>query len=158
MHIKVSRFRACDMNSVFAIQRAAFQPLYEKYHDDDSSPYLETKQTVFRKYTKADTVGYVFRLDDTVVGAVRIHTDDKNRTGRVSALCVLPQYQGKGIAQTALLEIERLHPNIERWFLDTILEEPGNCHLYEKIGYQKTGKTEETPESRLEFFVPEVTV
>jgi len=26
--------------------------------------------------------------------------------------------------------------------LDTILEEAGNCHLYEKIGYMKTGKTE----------------
>ena len=40
------------------------------------------------------------------------------------------------------MEIEKLHPDIERWFLDTIKEEAGNCHLYEKIGYKKTGKSE----------------
>ena len=26
--------------------------------------------------------------------------------------------------------------------LDTIQEEAGNCHLYEKIGYKKSGRTE----------------
>lgn len=26
--------------------------------------------------------------------------------------------------------------------LDTILQEKGNCYLYEKMGYRKTGKTE----------------
>jgi hypothetical protein len=26
--------------------------------------------------------------------------------------------------------------------LDTILQEAGNCYLYEKLGYKKTGKTE----------------
>ena len=80
------------------------------------------------------------------VGAVRINTDGAGR-GRVSALCVLPEHQGKGIAQTALLEIERLHPDIDTWFLDTILEEPGNCHLYEKIGYVRTGQTEQIKEN-----------
>jgi hypothetical protein len=30
--------------------------------------------------------------------------------------------------------------------LDTILQEKGNCHLYEKIGYKKTGKIEKINE------------
>jgi hypothetical protein len=28
------------------------------------------------------------------------------------------------------------------WILNTILQESGNCHLYEKIGYRKTGEME----------------
>ena len=28
------------------------------------------------------------------------------------------------------------------WELDTILQEKGNCYLYEKMGYKQTGKTE----------------
>ena len=28
------------------------------------------------------------------------------------------------------------------WELDTILQETGNCYLYEKMGYYQTGKTE----------------
>ena len=142
MDIGLSRFRACDANTVYAIQRAAYRPLYEKYHDDSSNPYMESKETVLRKYTRAGTTGYLFFIGATAVGAVRISIDAAGKSGRVSALCVLPQYQGKGIAQAALLEIERLHPYVESWSLDTILEEAGNCHLYEKIGYKKTGKTE----------------
>ena len=50
--------------------------------------------------------------------------------------------EGNILKADTLLEIERLHPDIERWFLDTIKEEAGNCHLYEKIGnfMKKTGK------------------
>jgi hypothetical protein len=32
------------------------------------------------------------------------------------------------------------------WILDTIFQEQGNCHLYEKIGYKKTGKIEKINE------------
>lgn len=142
MEIVVSRFSENDLNTVFEIQQAAFRPLYEKYHDDGSNPYMESKETILRKYTRAGTSGYLFLLDGKAVGAVRINIDDVNKIGRVSALCVLPQYQGRGIAQKALLETERLHPDVKRWVLDTILEEAGNCHLYEKAGYRKTGKTE----------------
>lgn len=31
------------------------------------------------------------------------------------------------------------NPGNENWELDTILQEKGNCHLYEKLGYKKTG-------------------
>ena len=31
-------------------------------------------------------------------------------------------------------------PNVMLWKLDTILQEKGNCHLYEKLGYHQTGK------------------
>ena len=127
--------------------RAAYRPLFEKYHDEGTNPYMETKETVFRKYTSAGTVGYLLYLDGTAVGAVRVRIDDENKSGRVSALCVLPEYQGRGVAQAALTEIERLHPELEKWFLDTILEEPGNCHLYEKLGYRRTRKTEAIKEN-----------
>ena len=30
----------------------------------------------------------------------------------------------------------------DNWELDTILQEPKNCHLYEKMGYRQTGRTE----------------
>ena len=38
-------------------------------------------------------------------------------------------------------EAERIHGK-HHWKLDTILQEKGNCYLYEKLGYHKTGKTE----------------
>ena len=39
-----------------------------------------------------------------------------------------------------MLEAEKIHGDTG-WELDTILQEAGNCHLYEKMGYRQTGKT-----------------
>ncbi len=138
--MEIVAFKESDIDTVFGIQQAAYKPLYEKYHDDDSNPYMESKETVLRKYMRTDTKGYLFLLSGVPVGAVRIILYPENKSAKVSALGVLPQYQGQGIAQQALLKIEKKHSDIERWFLDTILQEAGNCHLYEKIGYKRTGK------------------
>lgn len=53
----------------------------------------------------------------------------------------MPEYRNHGIAQKAILVVEELHGSSD-WELDTILQEKGNCHLYEKMGYHQTGKTE----------------
>jgi len=60
-------------------------------------------------------------------------------TYKISALCVLPEYQNRGIAQEALKQIESYYPNARKWILNTIFQEKGNCHLYEKLGYEKVG-------------------
>jgi len=139
-------FQKSDIDAVYALQRAAFQPLYEKYRDDATSPYLESKEMLLQKYTREGTTGYLFFQEDVPVGAVRVSVFPETQSGKVSALCVHPRYQGQGIAQWALPEIERRHPEVTRWFLGTILQEKGNCHLYEKLGYMQTGKTEEINE------------
>lgn len=36
--------------------------------------------------------------------------------------------------------IEEMYKPKNGWILNTILQESGNCHLYEKIGYRKTGE------------------
>ncbi|MDE5858832.1 MAG: N-acetyltransferase, partial [Oscillospiraceae bacterium] len=45
-----------------------------------------------------------------------------------------------GYAQRAIKEAENIHGN-GGWELDTILQERGNCYLYEKMGYRQTGQT-----------------
>ena len=59
---------------------------------------------------------------------------------KISLIFILPEYQGQGIAQKAIQLCEELHGN-GNWELETILQEPRNCHLYEKMGYRQTGKT-----------------
>ena len=59
---------------------------------------------------------------------------------KISALAVMPEYQNRGIAQSALKEIEKIHNDCKYWILDTILQEKGNCHLYEKLGYTRIGE------------------
>lgn len=53
----------------------------------------------------------------------------------------MQEYRNKGYAQETILELERIHGS-DYWCLDTILQEKGNLHLYEKMGYHRTCKIE----------------
>ena len=66
---------------------------------------------------------------------------DESTRKRISPIFIMSEYRNKGYAQQAIAEAERLH-GAENWSLDTILQEEGNCYLYEKLGYRKTGRTE----------------
>ena len=66
---------------------------------------------------------------------------DMNIRKRISPLFILPNFRGRGYATQAIIEAEKINGD-KNWFLDTILQEEGNCALYEKMGYVATGKTE----------------
>lgn len=131
-------------DTVYEIQRKAYFPLFIKYNDIDTNPYCESKEIVLAKYTRADTDGYLFMSENAFVGCVRIVKE--GAICRVSALAVLPEFQNRGIAQSALARIEKNYPEIKVWRLDTIEQEKGNCRLYEKLGYKRTGAAREIKE------------
>jgi GNAT superfamily N-acetyltransferase len=51
----------------------------------------------------------------------------------------MEEYRGRGYAQDAMKAAEEIHGSTN-WCLDTILQEKGNIHLYEKMGYRQTGR------------------
>ncbi len=136
--MQVIKFTSSMIDAVFDIQQKSYKPLFDKYHDPETNPYMESRETVLAKYTRPGTDGYVFMVDNRPVGSVRVIV--RGDTCKISALAVLPEYQNRGMAQSALREIEGKYPGVKKWVLNTILEEPGNCHLYEKLGYVRTGR------------------
>lgn len=58
----------------------------------------------------------------------------------ISPLFVLPRYQNRGLGYAAIQKAFAMFPGVKVWRLDTILQEPGNCHLYEKCGFVRTGE------------------
>ena len=138
MSIHLKRAQLSDAEAMHRMQVAAFLPLYKKYHDTAISPACETVPRVREKIAGSH---YYFILEGSaVVGGIRvIDHKDGVRPKVISPLFILAEHQNKGYAQRAIREVERLHGE-HRWRLDTILEEPGNCHLYEKLGYRRVGK------------------
>ena len=47
-----------------------------------------------------------------------------------------------GIGYAAIQHAFALLPEVTTWKLDTILQEKGNCHLYEKCGFVRVGGEE----------------
>lgn len=142
MEVKLSRAKIDDVADLHAMQVAAFRELLEKYQDFDTSPANESVEKVEARLRQDFTYFYFICIGTQKAGAVRVI--DHKEFGinkRISPIFILPQFQGRGIAQKAIRLCEEIHGN-ENWELDTILQEPQNCHLYEKMGYRRTGKTE----------------
>ena len=137
--LKVIEISRDSASIVHEIQKISFKSLLEKYQDYDMSPALETLDRIIEKIDRANTKSYIFQLEEINVGWVRV-MEVEEMVYKISALCVLPEYQNRGIAQEVLKEIESYYPNARKWVLDTILEEKGNCYLYEKLGYVKVGE------------------
>ena len=140
MNVELVRASMEDAETIWRMQRIAFAELLERYQDFDTNPGNEPLEKVQWRFSFPATYFYFIQVDGVNAGAIRIidHHDDSPK--KISPLFVLPQFQGKGIAQAAIREAERIHGS-DNWCLDTILQEKGNCHLYEKMGYRQTGET-----------------
>ena len=142
MNIRLLRAGVEDAKELHAMQVESFQELFEKYQDFDTSPANESVEKVEARLKQDFTYYYFICIGMQKAGAIRIVDKKENgKNKRISPIFVLPEFQGQGIAQKAIQLCEEIHGK-EGWELDTILQEPKNCHLYEKMGYRQTGKTE----------------
>ena len=142
MKIELLRAGVDDAKELHAMQVESFRELFEKYQDFDTSPANESVEKVEARLKQNFTYYYFICIGMQKAGAIRIVDKKENgKNKRISPIFILPEFQGQGIAQEAIRLCEEIHGN-DDWELDTILQEPKNCHLYEKMGYRQTGKTE----------------
>lgn len=142
MKVKLTRVGVEKAELIWKMQVEAFSELYEKYQDMETSPATEPIEKVMARLQQPFTYYYLIEWKENIVGAIRVvDKKEEGKAKRISPIFVMKPYRNQGIAQEAIEEAERVHGS-ENWELDTILEEKGNCYLYEKLGYQKTGKIE----------------
>jgi GNAT superfamily N-acetyltransferase len=141
MNIIFVKAKLEDAECIHAMQVESFMPLLVKYQDLATNPANEPLEKVVARINQSFTDYYIIKNEGISVGGIRIVKMENHRY-RVGPIFILPKYQGKGIAQKVFQLIERNYCDAQIWELDTILQEPGNCYLYEKLGYKKTGKTQ----------------
>ena len=130
-----------DIQTVWEMQVKAFSDLLEKYRDYDMSPAPESIEKVMARYKQLWTTYYFINADDETVGVIRVVDKKDGSRKRLSPIWIMQEYRNKGYAQAAMIAAEQIH-GADNWSLDTILQEKGNLHLYEKMGYHQTGQIE----------------
>ena len=141
MEIQLIRISAQDAENLWKMQVAAFQDLYAKYQDPETSPATETIEKTRNRLGQTYTYYYYIKVENTIVGAMRVvDTKEPNKRKRISPIFIMKEFRGRGYAQQAIQMAEEIHGS-SGWEIDTILQEKGNCHLYEKMGYKQTGET-----------------
>ena len=122
------------------MQTEAFSDLLAKYEDYDTSPACESIERIKEKISQNFTYFYFIYYGDDLVGAIRVVNKKDGSRKRVSPIFIMKEFRGRGLAQRTFREIEKIHGEDNRE-LATILQKKGNCYLYEKLGYKKTGVT-----------------
>lgn len=141
--IKLVKAEFDELNNILQMQIEAFSELYNKYQDMETSPATEKYEDILFRFNQPETTYYFITADNVKVGVIRIvDFKDSVTRKRISPIFIMPEYRNQGYAQQAIKEAERIHGK-KNWKLDTILQEKGNCYLYEKLGYHQTGKIEQ---------------
>jgi len=139
MGVALIRIGIDESKRLWKMQVEAFQELYEKYQDTETSPATEAAEMIEMRLKQPFTYYYYIKVDDIIVGAIRVV--DKQRSDKpkkISPIFIIKEYRNKGFAQKAIKLAEEIH-GCNNWELETILQEKDNCYLYEKMGYSKSG-------------------
>ncbi|MCM3203523.1 GNAT family N-acetyltransferase [Paenibacillus illinoisensis] len=140
MNVSLCKADLKDAVTIHNMKVKSFKPLLEKYQDFETSPANETLERVITQISQSFTDYFIIYHFDVAVGGIRV-VKKEDQIYSVSPIFILPEHQGKGIAQKVFTIIEQKYDDAKSWRLGTILQEKGNCYLYEKIGYKKTGVT-----------------
>ena len=134
-----------DLQAIWEMQINAFSELLDKYQDYDMSPAAESIDKVLARYEQPWTTYFFIMANDEKVGVIRVVDKKDESRKRISPIWIMPEHRNKGFAQAAITAAEKIYGS-HHWCLDTILQEPGNLHLYEKMGYHQTGRIDKVNE------------
>lgn len=139
--MRLEEVREDELAQVHQMQVESFMPLYEKYHDA-GSPAIEPIERIQRRAAVPNRKYYFILKDGARVGVINVGHNDPNEkeVSFISPLFVLPRYQNQGIGYVAIQKAFEMYPEVKTWKLETILQEPANCHLYEKCGFVRVGE------------------
>ena len=141
MSVTLRQAKREDIKTIWKMQVEAFSDLLAVYQDYDMSPSAEGLDKILEKFEQPWTKYYFIEAEGKDVGAIRIIDKRDGSRKRISPLWIMKEFRGKGYAQDAIRAVEDLYGK-DNWCLDTILQEKGNLHLYEKMGYKRTGRIE----------------
>ena len=138
MTVELIRAGIDDAQELWQMQKTAFAELLERYRDYETNPASEPLERTVQRLCDASSFYFIVSGGEKV-GAVRVVEGGERK--RISPIFIMPQHRRKGLAQQAIRIVEQLHGE-HNWELSTILQETGNCRLYEKLGYRRTGQVQ----------------
>ena len=145
--ISVASTVAAEAESLCAIQKAAFLPLYERYHDE-GNPFLRGPEDILKRLGREIFRYYTVREDGEIVGGILYKCAgstpfvDPLRPGDIylGRVYITPERQGRKIAQTAIRMTMAEFPDARRFFVDFPADLEKNRRCYEACGFCDTGR------------------
>ena len=146
MSISIRKTIAGEAEKLSQIQKAAFLPLYEKYHDE-GNPYLRGPEDILRRLNKNNRY-FTILYDEKIVGGIFYRCKGKRSPWAeigdgeyyLARIYVHPEYQNKGIAREAILLCEQEFPDAKAYYVDFPEDMDKNRRCSEIAGFSDTGE------------------
>ena len=95
INLQLVRATVEDAPLIAHMQRQAFLPLLNTYHDQEASPANESLARIVQKLQQPETYFYLVLCNGETVGGIRVVDKGSSAHKRIAPLFVLPPYQGK---------------------------------------------------------------
>ena len=95
--MKLIRANIQDAENLWKMQITAFQDLYAKYQDPETSPVTETLEKTILRLEQPYTYFYYINVEDSIVGAMRVidHKED-GKYKFLSPIFIMKEFRGRG--------------------------------------------------------------
>ncbi|GKX29479.1 hypothetical protein SH1V18_19590 [Vallitalea longa] len=130
MNISFERAKVYDACEIIRIRNKCFYSDFIKY--GYCPGYNIAKENMMKSISKK--IMYNILCDNKIVGNISI-TDNNDNTYHLNCLCVIPDYENRGIGQESLRVIENEFPDATVWTLETPADKKRNHYFYKKMGY-----------------------
>ena len=146
MSISIKITVPSESEELSQIQKAAFKPLFEKFHDE-GNPFLRGSEDILCRLNKFNRY-FTILYDGKMVGGIfyRLYGKrdpaDEIRAGEyyLARIYIHPEYQNKGIAREAILRCEKEFPDAKFYYVDFPEEMEKNRKCYQSAGYCDIGE------------------
>ena len=134
--------KSMDLPKIYECQRQAFKKLYDKYKDEETSPYKETIKRLIEKFRQKNRQYYLIIDNGIMVGFLSTQleqrTDMNQLIMRIAPIAILPEYENRGYGKSAMIAAEKL-AIVDKIVLSTIKQEEKLINFYKKLGYVEVG-------------------
>ncbi len=145
--IKISATTDGEVSILAEIQKAAFLPLYEKYHDE-GNPCFRGVEDVANRLNSPFFRYFTIFEDDEIVGGVLYKCKGKTpcilelKDGEyyLQRIYIKPERQCNKIAQKAILLCEKEFADATTFYVDFPVDLIKNQKCYQAVGFCDTGK------------------
>lgn len=135
MIIEFERANENDTQKLIDIQEKAFYLDFINYGEDTGI------KVSYETMKNSIDLGYTFKImvDDNIVGEITVR-EMGNKNYYLRSLCVIPEYENKGIGQKAMAFIDDYFTDAKSWSLETPADKLRNHYFYRKCGFEITDR------------------
>lgn len=143
--IEMLQAELSDAQKLLEVQKESFAVYAKRYGDFDSNPYyMDLHRMEFNiKYRFGQYYKLLDKEKKEIIGGLFCFELEEKETMKIAQFYFLEPYQHLGYGSDVLKKLFALHPQVKKWYVDTIMQEEYNVEFYQHLGFEIIDEEEE---------------